>query len=86
MVVTFRNLAQRQHYETLFQREVALTKYSDGHTMATLGIGEGIKFMFNQLGWESFTRMKYSTYHKQTLGSLSSFLYDPNHGRGFNRV
>ena len=85
MVATFINVAQRQCYETPFRREVALTKYPDRHTMDALGIGESINFMFNQLGWESFTRKRFSTCHKLTLEFLSSFLYDPNQGRGFNR-
>lgn len=85
MVVIFRNVAQRQHYATLFQREVALTKYHDGPTMDTLGIGESINFMFNQIGWEDFTRNKFSTYHKLTLEFLSFFFYDHNQWMGFNR-
>lgn len=85
MVVTFKNVAQRQCYATVFQREVARTKYPDGHTIATLGLGESINLMFNQLGWKSFTRKKLSTCHKLTLEFLKSFLYDPNQGRGFNR-
>lgn len=85
MVVIFRNVAQRQHFITLFQREVALTKYPDGPTMATLGIGESINFMFDQLGWEGFTRKKFAIYHKLTLEFISSFFYDPNQGMGFNR-
>lgn len=85
IVVIFRYVAQRQHYATLFQREVALTKYPDGPTMDTLGIEESINFMLNQLGWESFTRKKFSTHHKLTLEFLSSFFYDPNQGMGLNR-
>lgn len=75
-----------QHYKTLFQREMTLTKYPDGPTMSTLGIREGVHFMLNQIGWDSFAvTRRYYMYHKLTLEFLRSFYYDSNRGIGFNR-
>lgn len=86
MEIIFRNEAQRQHYEALFKREMALTKYHDGPTMSTLGIRESVHFMLNQIGWDSFAvTRRYCTYHKLTLEFLSSFFYDLNRGTRFNR-
>lgn len=84
--MTFRNEAQWQRYEVLFQREMALTKYPGGLTMSTLGIRETGCFMLNQIGCDSLAvTRRFCAYHKLTLEFLSSFLYDPNRGMEFNR-
>ncbi|XP_050878430.1 uncharacterized protein LOC127082228 [Lathyrus oleraceus] len=45
--ITFKNEAQRRHFEVLAQREMALSIYPDGPTMTTLGIRDGVMYMLN---------------------------------------
>ena len=60
---------------------MALSIYSDGLTLTTLGLKDIIMYLLNQVGWDSFAVSKrYSQYHRLTLEFLSSLYYDPNRG------
>lgn len=65
---------------------MALTIYHDGLTMTKLGIRDSVIFLLNQIGWDNFDiKRRFSSYRRLTLEFLSSLVYLPNHGFGFNR-
>ena len=81
----FRGRAQREKFEVLAQRNMAMTIYYDGLTMDSLGIHDSVLFLFNQLGWENVAiRRRFVTYRELTLEFLSSLVYIPDHGYGSN--
>ncbi|PNX95489.1 hypothetical protein L195_g018682 [Trifolium pratense] len=49
--------------------------------MVALGISESVRFLTNQIGWERFAFSNLPTYCSLALEFLSSFKYDPNHGK-----
>ena len=54
--------------------------------MTTLGIRDSVMFLLNQVGWDtSPLRRRFSSYRKLTLEFLSSLIFLPDHGLGFNR-
>ena len=86
MDIFFRGRAKRRRFEALATREMALTFYSDGPAMTTLCIRECVMFLLNQVGWDaSPLRRRFSSYRKLTLELLSSLIFFPDHGLGFNR-
>lgn len=86
MDIVFRGRGKRRRFEALAQREMALTIYPDGPTMTKLGIRDSVMFLLNQIGWDNFAvRRRFSSYCRLTLEFLSSLVYLPNHGFGFNR-
>ena len=86
MDIVFRGRGQRRRFEALAQREMALTIYPDGRTMTKLGIRDNVMFLFNQIGRDAFSiKRRFSSYRRLTLEFLSSLVYLPNHGIGFNK-
>jgi hypothetical protein len=65
---------------------MTLTLYPDEHTMTKSGIRDSVMFLINQLGWDTFAiKRKFSSISRLTLEFLSSLVYLPNHGMGFNK-
>ena len=85
MDIVFRGRAQRSRFEVLAERDMHLSIYYDGYTMARLGIRDSIMFLFNQVGWENAAiKRRFTSYRKLTLEFLSSLVHVPNVGLGFN--
>jgi hypothetical protein len=86
MDIVFRGRGQRRRFESLAQTEMELTIYPNGRTMTKLGIRDNVMFLINQIGRDTFAiKRKFSSYHRLTLEFLSSIVYLPNHGMGFNK-
>ena len=84
--VVFRNDVQRRRFETLSQRDFAVSIYPDDFAMRTLSIRDSVVYLLNQIGWTNFALdKKFSTYHNLTLEFLSSLYYDSTRGFGFGR-
>ena len=85
MGITFTGRAQRRCFEAPAAREMTLTFYHGGPTMTTLSIRDSVMFLLNQIGWDtSPLRRRFSSYRKLTLEFLSSLIFLPDHGLGFN--
>ena len=86
MGIMFRGRNQQRRFESLSDREIGLSTYPDGPAMTTLGIRDSVLFLLSQIGWDtSALRRKFSSYRRLTLEFLSSLVYKPDHGLGFNR-
>ena len=86
MDIVFRGRAQRRRFKALAQREMTITLYPHEHTMTKLGIRDSVMFLINQLGWDTFAiKRRFSSITRLTLEFLSSLVYLPNNGMGFNR-
>lgn len=86
MDIVFRGKGQRRRFEALALREMTLTIYPDGRTMAKLGIRDSVMFLLSQIGWDNFTiKRRFSSYRRLTLKVSSSLVYLPSHGIGFNK-
>ncbi|XP_050901105.1 uncharacterized protein LOC127107822 [Lathyrus oleraceus] len=86
MDIVFKGKAQMRRFKALTQREMTITLYPNEHTMTKLGIRDSVMFLINQLGWDTFAiKRKFSSITRLTLEFLSSLVYLPNHGMGFNK-
>ena len=86
MGIVFKGRNQQRWFESLSDREIGLSVYPDGPAMIILGIQDSVLFLLSQISWDtSALRRRFSSYRRLTLEFLSSLVYKPNHGLGFNR-
>lgn len=75
MGIESRDAKQHKHYETLFNRSIAPTRYCDDTCLHSLGLYNSVKWMLDMVGLTHFYERKGPTYVRLTLEVLSFLSY-----------
>ena len=76
MVVIFRDEAQKARFATLSARPMVPTRYPDQSCMEALGIEPSIRYLCNQLSWDSYADDVHKTYRNLTLQFLRTIIHE----------
>lgn len=72
MDIQFRDEEQRRRFETLSQRQIISTRYSNDPCLRALGLYDSVHFMYDRLQLSHFMNLRHRTYSRLTLEFLSS--------------
>lgn len=72
----FKNKLMNSHYKAIVNRSVKPTKFVCRDSFVTLGVFDGVRALFANIGWENFLNHWALTYHTPTLEILASLARD----------
>ncbi|KAK7390428.1 hypothetical protein VNO78_25733 [Psophocarpus tetragonolobus] len=70
--IVFGSGSQEERYNALKTRTISPTVYWNEETVQTLGFEDDVDYMFTNIGWKDFVKMKYPVYEAIGLEFLSS--------------